>query len=68
MTCRVYIIAADTPDRLRFALERTARSRLPASVMALQEVVEIRDLADPARMRALATEFHQHFMEKRRGI
>jgi hypothetical protein len=63
---RVYIIAADSPERLSFALNRNGRERV-RSVEALQEVIEIRDLADPARMRALATEFHQHFKEKSRG-
>lgn len=62
---RVYIIAADSPERLSFALDRSNGGRTK-SVMAIQEVVEIRDLADPARMRALATEFHQHFKEKTR--
>lgn len=57
---RVYIIAADTPERLSFALERR-RGRRTRSVDALQEVVEIADLADPPRMRALATQFHRHF-------
>jgi len=64
---RVYIIAADSPEPLHFALERRPGGRGPSPVMALREVVEIRDLADPARMRALATEFHQHFKETRRG-
>jgi len=63
---RVYIIAADSHERLSFALNRNGRERV-RSVEALQEVIEIRDLADPARMRALATEFHQHFKEKSRG-
>jgi hypothetical protein len=63
---RVYIIAADSPERLSFALERRRGGRTH-SVQALQEVVEIPDLADPARMRALATQFHQHFKEKSRG-
>lgn len=62
---RVYIIAADSPERLSFALDR-ARGGRTKSVNVLQEVVEIRDLADPARMRALATEFHQHFKEEPR--
>lgn len=62
---RVYIIAADSPERLSFALDRVRGGRT-RSVDVLQEVVEISDLADPARMRALATEFHQHFKEKTR--
>jgi len=63
---RVYIIAADSPEPLHFALAPMC-SRRARPVEALREVVEIRDLADPARMRALATEFHQHFKEKSRG-
>lgn len=63
---RVYIIAADTPERLNFALDRSRGGHVK-SVTALQEVVEIRDLADPQRMRALATEFHHHFKEPRHG-
>lgn len=62
---RVYIIAADTPDRLSFTLSRKANGRTQ-SVTALQEVVEVRDLANPERMRALAVEFHSHFKENAR--
>ena len=60
---RVYIIAADTPEPLRFALDRGPSGRTPASVQALREVVEIKDLADPQRMRSLAVQFHNHFKE-----
>jgi len=63
---RVYIIAADTAERLNFAFHRRPGER-SRPVETLQEVVEIPDLADPARMRALATEFHKHFKEKARG-
>ncbi|MFY9350082.1 MAG: hypothetical protein WBL20_14400 [Sphingobium sp.] len=63
---RVYIIAAESPQRLSFALDRKPGGRT-RPVEALQEVVDIRDLADPARMRALAIEFHNHFKEKKGG-
>ena len=57
---RVYIVAADTHDRLNLTAARRPGDRSHA-VHALQEVVELRALADQARMRALATEFHNHF-------
>jgi hypothetical protein len=63
---RVYIIAADTPERLSFAFHRRPGGRA-RPIEALQEIVEIPDLANPTRMRALATEFHHHFKEKGRG-
>ncbi|SCW55944.1 hypothetical protein SAMN02927924_01347 [Sphingobium faniae] len=56
---RVYIIAADTPQPIRFAMT-TARDQT-RPVEALQEVLDIPDLADPQRMRELAVHFHKHF-------
>lgn len=57
---RIYIIAADTIERASFTVNRKPGE--PARAQhALLEVVELRDLANPERMRALATEFHQHF-------
>jgi hypothetical protein len=63
---RVYIIAADTAEPLSFAYNRAPGGR-GRSIPALREIVTIPELADPARMRAVATEFHQHFKEKGRG-
>lgn len=57
---RVYIVAADTRERATIAVSRKSGERTRAQ-HALLEVVELRDLASPDRMRALATEFHQHF-------
>jgi hypothetical protein len=65
MTLRIYIIAADTPDPLRLGLGQG--HRFPPRVEALQEVVGLRDLADPVRMRAVAVEFRDHFREEANG-
>ncbi len=58
---RVYIIAADTPERISFAFNSRRAGKTARPIQSVQEVVEIRDLADPVRMRAIATEIHQHF-------
>ncbi|WP_336973466.1 hypothetical protein [Sphingobium aromaticiconvertens] len=65
MTLRIYIIAADTPEALRLGL--APGHRFPPRVEALQEIVGLRDLADPARMRAVAVQFRDHFKDHAHG-
>lgn len=57
---RVYIIAAESTEPLRVTVSRRPGDR-SRTLHALHETVELRDLANADRMRALATEFHRHF-------
>ena len=57
---RVYIIAADSNEPLKVSVSRRP-GETSRSIHALHETVELRDLANPERMRALATDFHRHF-------